>query len=103
MRIRLFVKFDVKPRHVEMFIEHMQVAKSELIKVPGCESVELIQCVESPTKVFLSKIWVFRKLKLSIDELYFFYWYVSAFFKVVVASAVNFVPPSSAAFLLAQD
>ena len=62
MRIRLFVKFEVKPQNVDAFIEYMQIAKSELIKVPGCENVELIQCAENPSKVFLSEIWESKEI-----------------------------------------
>ena len=62
MRIRLFVKFEVKPQNVDAFIEYMQVAKSELTKVPGCENVELIQCAENPSKVFLSEIWASKEI-----------------------------------------
>jgi quinol monooxygenase YgiN len=62
MRIRLFVKFEVKPQGLDTFIAAMQGAKTELVKVPGCESVELIQCAENSTKVFLSEIWESKEI-----------------------------------------
>jgi quinol monooxygenase YgiN len=62
MRIRLFVKFTVKPQNVDAFIDAMQVAKSVLLNAPGCEAVELIQCAEDPCKVFLSEIWESREI-----------------------------------------
>jgi len=62
MKIRLFVHFDVKPEFVDQFIGLMQNAKTELIKVPGCEAVEVIQSLKNPNAITLSEIWQSKEI-----------------------------------------
>ncbi len=62
MKIRLFVRFNVKASVSDKFIEIMQSAKTELAKVPGCEAVELIQSLADPSKVILSEVWASKEI-----------------------------------------
>ena len=62
MKIRLFVKFAVKPQNVDAFIQYMQAAKLALKEVPGCEDVELIQSAENPSQIVLAEIWESKEI-----------------------------------------
>lgn len=62
MNIRLLVTFNVKPEHIDTFIDAMQGAKSVLSQVPGCLSVEVLHAADEPHKVLLSEIWESREI-----------------------------------------
>ena len=57
MQMRLFVSFNVKPESIDVFLQVMQQAKTELAKVPGCQAVELIQSADNTSKIILSEVW----------------------------------------------
>ncbi len=62
MSIRLLVIFDAKPDQADTLVEALQAAKTELIKVPGCEAVEVLHGLDAPNTVMLSEIWESRDI-----------------------------------------
>lgn len=62
MQIRLFVSFHVNPESVDVFIGAMQQGKTELLKVPGCKDVEIIQSTADVTRITLSEVWESKEI-----------------------------------------
>ncbi|MBA56961.1 MAG: hypothetical protein CMK89_21135 [Pseudomonadales bacterium] len=62
MSFRLLVQFPVKADQVNAFLELMQTAKSRIANAEGCEGVEVLHSIETPTKVILSEVWQSREL-----------------------------------------
>jgi quinol monooxygenase YgiN len=62
MSIHLFVKFYAADQQADTLIRILQGAKSDLLKVPGCQSIEVLHSLDDSNAVVLSEIWQSKEI-----------------------------------------
>lgn len=62
MSIYLMVKFKVKEGLVKSFTEIMLGARAEILRAPGCEGVQVLQCMDGVNTVVLAETWATKEI-----------------------------------------